>query len=125
MSNAEPSSDPIQLLPPRRTVNSETAFYAPLSPLSTGSQLSEAVAHVGAAAPVPYVQVAQLAPSERVVYHELAELELTSDHELYNFTPHSVVGEFRQGSVLWYFARDKVGPAHKVSPLQILFASPF
>ncbi|KAI0068286.1 hypothetical protein BV25DRAFT_1987089 [Artomyces pyxidatus] len=57
-----------------------------------------------------YIELSNLVPSEKARYTELTERDIPLDDEHYRiYNPGKVVGEYREGSTLWYYAlRDDI-----------------
>ena len=62
----------------------------------------------------PFVELSTLTSAKRQEYKPLADRALGSDEEYNILAPETVVGEYRQGSTLWYYARSEDGVVYKV-----------
>jgi len=70
-----------------------------------------------------FVELSTLTSAKRQKYKPLANRALGSDEEYSILAPETVVGEYRQGSTLWYYARSEDGVVYKVYSRQMSYYS--
>ena len=70
--------------------------------------------------PIPYIEPPLLAPTERAKHEAVLDRDLPQDFDYdLPLSDHVVIGEYRDGTTLWYYVENADGVAHRVSVLVI------
>ena len=93
----------------------------PSSPLTVQSSLtSESVVFIApdTRRAVPYIEPPHLTTSERVKYEAVSTRDLPEDFDYdLPLSDRVIIGEYRDGAILWYYVENPDGIAHRVSGL--------
>lgn len=74
--------------------------------------------------PIPYIEPPSLAPAERAKHEAVLDRDLPQDFDYdLPLSDHVIIGEFRDGTTLWYYVENADGVAHRVSVLVIALLS--
>ena len=67
---------------------------------------------------VPYIELPQLAPEERVKYEAASSRDLPQDFDYdLPLSDRVIIGEYRDDTILWYYVENADGILHRVSVL--------
>jgi hypothetical protein len=102
-----------------------TSDNTPLSPLTVQSSIAPESPSAGdvsiapeARRAVPYVELPHLATEERVKYEAVSNRDLPQDFDFgLPLSDRVIIGEYRDGTILWYYVENADGIAHRVSVL--------
>jgi hypothetical protein len=99
------------------------------SPFATETSLTPVPPSVGdvsitknARRAVPYIEAPPLAPAERVKHEAVFDRDLPQDFDYdLPLSDRVIIGEYHDGTTLWYYVENADGVAHRVSVLLIAF----
>jgi hypothetical protein len=97
------------------------------SPFTMESTLTPAPSSIGGVSAaknriraVAYIEPPPLTPAERVKHEAVFDRDLPQDFDYdLPLSDHVIIGEYRDGTTLWYYVENTDGVAHRVSALSI------